>query len=192
MVGRPRSAECDAAILDAALREYAHRGFEGLSVDAVAARAGVSKATIYRRYPSKLSLVVASADSMCAQTARNADTGGVRGDLVEMLSGLVDMLEDPVIGAAKRMLVVDSISNPELADAHRALVQQRREGTFAIFRRAIDRGELPPDLDMEFAADELGGPVFYRYLLMHETPSAAYIEQLANAFVARYGVNVAV
>jgi AcrR family transcriptional regulator len=190
MVGRPRSAECDAAILEAALHEYAQRGFEGLSVDAVAARAGVSKATIYRRYPSKITLVVASAESMCAQTARNADTGDLRTDIVEMLSGLVDMLQDPVVGAAKRMLVVDSISNPELADAHRELVRQRRESTFAIFRRAIDRGELPADLDMEFAADELGGPVFYRYLLMHDTPNRDYVEQLADAFISHHGVAV--
>ncbi|HEY1737864.1 MAG TPA: helix-turn-helix domain-containing protein, partial [Acidimicrobiia bacterium] len=59
MVGRPRSAECDRAILEAALAEYAVRGLEAMSVDAVAARAGVSKATIYRRYPSKVELVMA-------------------------------------------------------------------------------------------------------------------------------------
>jgi AcrR family transcriptional regulator len=191
-MARPRSIECDHAILDAALHEYAQRGFEGLSVDAVAARAGVSKATIYRRYPSKLELVVASAETMCAEQAPHPDTGSARVDLVEMLTGVTRMLADPVIGAAKRMLVVDSIQNPELAEAHRALVRQRREGTFAIFRRGVERGELQPDLDFEFAADEISGPVFYRHLLMHETPSCAYVERLVDAFLARYGARVTV
>src|SRR5436190_8711493 len=111
MAGRPRSPECDHAILDAALAEYAANGLDGMSVDAVAARAGVSKATIYRRYPSKAMLVAAAALKAADEQAPIADTGSVRGDLTTALRNLRRLLDDPVVGAAKRMLLVDAARN---------------------------------------------------------------------------------
>lgn len=191
MVGRPRSAECDQAIVDATLVEYAQHGLDGLSVDAVAARAGVGKATIYRRYPSKIDLVSAVARSICSATPK-PDLGSLRDDLTATLAHLRQILDDPVLGAVKRMLVVDSSRSEDLADTHRELVRERREATFAILRRAIDRGELQPDTDLEFAADTLGAPVFYRHLLMHERVTDEYIARVVDGFVARYGVNATV
>jgi AcrR family transcriptional regulator len=187
MVGRPRSIECDQAIVDATLIEYARHGLDGLSVDAVAARAGVGKATIYRRYPSKVDLVVAVARSIC-NTSPKPDLGSLRADITATLENLRQTLDDPVVGAVKRMLVVDSARDDELAATHRELVRERREATLSIFRRAIDRGELPPDLDLEFAADALHSPVFYRHLLMHERVTDEYIERVVDGFVARFGV----
>ena len=81
MTGRPRNPECDRAILDAALSEFADRGLDGMSVDAVAARAGVSKATIYRRFASKTELVVAASFAIADQEAPKPDTGSLRGDI---------------------------------------------------------------------------------------------------------------
>lgn len=191
MVGRPRSAECDQAIIDATLVEYASHGLDGLSVDAVAARAGVGKATIYRRYPSKFDLVAAVARSIC-NAAPKPDLGSLREDLTATLENLRETLDDPVRGAVKRMLVVDSSRSEDLAATHRELVQERREAMFAILRRAIARGELQPDADLEFAADTLGAPVFYRHLLMHERVTDAYIARVVDGFVARFGVNTRV
>src|SRR3954452_12118151 len=105
MVGRPRSTECDHAILDAALAEYAERGLDGFSVDAVAARAGVSKATIYRRYPSKVELVVAAAFTLAEEIAPVNAIGELRADLTSMLRSLARLLSDPLLGAAKRMMI---------------------------------------------------------------------------------------
>jgi AcrR family transcriptional regulator len=187
-VGRPRSLEADQAIVEAALAEYARNGLDALSVDAVAARAGVSKATIYRRYPGKVDLVTAAALMACEESTPNTDTGSLRGDLKATLRGLRNMLDDPVLGAAKRMLVFDASHNEELARMHKGLVERRRERTKAMFRRAIDRGELQPDLDLEFACDALGAPIFYRDLMMHERVSDRYIEKVIDGFVARYGV----
>jgi len=187
-MARPRSTEADTAILDAAIGEYARRGLEGMSVDTVAARAGVSKATIYRRYPSKVELIVAAADQMCEEQSIRPDTGTVRGDLLAQLGNLCRVLADPVLGAAKRMLIIDAIQNDNLARMHRELVEQRRALTLDVFRRGIDRGELRPDFDVEFAVDQLGGPIFYRHLLMHEIVDDAYIERLVDDFLARYGV----
>jgi AcrR family transcriptional regulator len=158
-----------------------------MSVDAVAARAGVSKATIYRRYPSKVDLVVAAAFQMCEEQSVRPDTGTVRGDLTAQLRNLTRMLADPVLGAAKRMLIIDANQNDDLARMHRELVEQRRSHTTAVFQRGIERGELRPDFDLEFAADQIGGPIFYRHLLMHEIVDDDYIDRVVDAFVERYG-----
>ena len=188
MAGRPRSTECDRAILDAALGEYAIRGLEGMSVDAVAARAGVSKATIYRRYPSKTELVVAAAFTLAIEAAPKPDTGSLRGDLTTALRNLRTLLDDPVLGAATRMLVVDAVQHEDLARMHTDFVRERRQGTFDAFRRAIDRGELQPDIDFEFAADAIGAPLFYRHLVLRDAVDDAYIERVVDSFLARYGV----
>jgi AcrR family transcriptional regulator len=187
-VGRPRSLEADQAIVEAALAEYARYGLDALSVDAVAARAGVSKATIYRRYPGKVELVTAAALMACEESSPNTDTGSLRGDVKATLRGLRNMLDDPVLGAAKRMLLFDALHNEDLARMHKDLVQRRRARTKAMFERAIDRGELQPDLDLEFACDALGAPIFYRHLMMHQRVSDRYIETVIDGFVARYGV----
>jgi len=185
--GRPRSVECDHAILAAALAEYAERGIEGMSVDAVAARAGVSKATIYRRYPSKVELVAAAAFTLAAEVAVKPDTGSLRGDLTTSLRNLREMLDDPELGSATRMLVVDSVRHPELAEMHMEFVRGRRQGTFEALRRAIDRGELRAGIDVEFFADQLGGPLFYRYLVLHDRVDDAYIDRVVDGVIARYG-----
>ena len=188
MVGRPRSTEADRAILDAAIVEYGKGGLEGLSVDAVAARAGVSKATIYRRYPSKVDLVIAAAELMCEENVPDLNTGSVRGDLLATLRNLRRMLEDPVLGAAKRMLVTDALQNDDLASMHAGLVATRRAHTLEMLQAAAARGELRDDIDLEFATDQIGAPVFYRHLLMHEKVTDAYIDQVVDAFVDRYCV----
>jgi AcrR family transcriptional regulator len=189
MVGRPRSIECDHAILDAALSEYATRGLDGMSVDAVAARAGVSKATIYRRFASKVELVIAAASTIAAEAAPKSDTGALLDDLTGNLNGLAKMLSDPVIGAAIRQLVVDSAQNAELQQMHRDFIEERRVGTRAQLRRAVERGELRPNFDLDFALDELVGPLFYRHLMLGEYVDQHYVDELIDAFVARYGTN---
>jgi AcrR family transcriptional regulator len=188
MVGRPRSPACDHAILDAALAEYAANGLDGMSVDAVAARGGVSKATIYRRYPSKAALVVAAALKAADEQAPIADTGSVRGDLTTALRNLRRLLDDPVVGAAKRMLLVDAHRNEELARMHGESVRDRRQGVFDVFRRGVERGELLTDIDVEFAADRVGAHVFYRNLVTRVPITDAYIDQIVDEFLARYGV----
>src|SRR4051794_28000526 len=125
-MGRPRSTACDHAILEAALVEYGARGLEALSVDAVAARAGVSKATIYRRYPSKVELVMAAALMLCEETTPTLDSGSIESDLRTYLTNLVHVIADPVYGAAKRTLLFDAVTNDDLQRMHRTLVASRR------------------------------------------------------------------
>ncbi len=125
----------------------------------------MGKATIYRRYPSKAMLVAAAASKAADEQAPIADTGSVRGDLTTALRNLRRLLDDPVVGAAKRMLLVDAERNEELARMHAESVRDRRQGVFDVFRRGVERGELLPDIDVEFAADRIGAQVFYRNLV---------------------------
>jgi AcrR family transcriptional regulator len=185
--GRPRDPQCDHAILEAALAEYAVNGLEVMSVDAVAARAGVSKATIYRRYPSKLELVVAAAFQLAEDKAPKPDTGSLRGDLTASLTNLSQLLSDPVHGPATRMLLTDAVRNDELSRMHADFVRVRREGTIAALHRATERGELRDDVDLDIAIDSLAGPVFYRHIVMHEQVDAAYIDAIIDNFVRTYG-----
>ena len=100
--GRPRSEQADRAILDAALELFADAGFDGLTVEGVAARAGVGKATIYRRYPCKVDLVMASARFLTQVEAPQPDTGRVEDDLRATARGLVHLLTETAAGGAVR------------------------------------------------------------------------------------------
>lgn len=163
--GRPRSAQADEAILDAALEQFAELGFDGLSIEGVADRAGVSKTTIYRRYASKAELVLAACERVCHQIAPAPDTGSLRGDLEAILANLCRLLGTTIAGRAVPQLVSESARIPELADAYHAFVAQRREKCRTALRRGIERGEARADLDVETAADLVAAPVFYRHLV---------------------------
>jgi hypothetical protein len=96
-------------------------------------------------------------------------------------------LEDPIHGAATRMLVTDAVRNEELARMHADFVHKRREGTIAALRRGIARGELRDDVDLDVAIDTLAGPVFYRHIVMHESVDDAYVQAIVDGFLRSYG-----
>lgn len=181
--GRPRSAECDRAIVEAALAEYAERGFDGLSVDAVATRARVSKATIYRRYPSKGEMVIAAVYVIAEELAPKLDIGTLRDDLMAAGTKLGRLMNRPVLGRAIRQIVADAPRHPDLAAMHEEFVKTRRRGTFAALQRAIDRGEIRSDIDFEAAADLIVGPLFYRHMVSRMPIDDAYVELIVDAFL---------
>lgn len=183
--GRPRSAAVDASILDAALEEYAARGFDGMSVDGVAVRAGVGKAAIYRRYPSKLELVAAA---MYSNSDRKPypNTGSIEGDLRGILEHLHDLVNDRVTGASLRHMASDAISAPDLGAVHEEFVRGRRAGTKAVLQRAVDRGELRADADLEMANDLLTGPIFYRHLMSHMPVNGPFLDELVATFLRAF------
>jgi AcrR family transcriptional regulator len=185
--GRPRSVECDTAILEATLEVYGENGFDGMSVDAVATRAGVSKATIYRRFDSKLELVTAAMYHVADTRKPTPDTGSLVGDLRGVLHSLIELANDPTTGCNVRMMVADGARNPELGAAHEEFVRHRRSGILSVFERAVARGELRIGFDHQLAADVLTGPIFYRHLVSHMPVDDAYAEQVLDAFLRAYG-----
>jgi len=157
----------DGAILDATLRLVGSVGLGGLTMDAVAATAGVSKATIYRRWSSKESLVL-DAWMACFTDDTIPDTGRLEDDLVTILGGLRDNISKGLVARVLPQMVAASQVNDELARAYRQFVLNRRRRTSAVLNRAIERHELPAGLDLDLVQDMLVGPLFYRTLLSGE------------------------
>jgi AcrR family transcriptional regulator len=165
--GRPRDARADGAILDATLRLVGSVGLGGLTMDAVAATAGVSKATIYRRWASKEALVL-DAWMACFTDDTIPDTGSLERDLVTILGGLRDNITKGLLARVLPQMVAASQVNEELARAYREFVLNRRARTTVVLTRAIERGELPAGMDLDLVQEMLVGPLFYRTLLSRE------------------------
>jgi AcrR family transcriptional regulator len=182
--GRPRSTTADQAILDAALELFVEAGLEGLAVEHVAARAGVGKATIYRRYPGKVELVIAAARCLTSAAAPEPDTGTIDGDLRAIAHGLVHLLTETAGGSAVAQVVAEVQRNDELRQAHAEFVAARRAGTMAAVQRGIDRGELRAATDTALVADLVAGPIFYRHLVSGEPLDRAFADRLVDHVLA--------
>jgi AcrR family transcriptional regulator len=170
-LGRKRDHTRDPEILDAALDVLAETGYDGMTIDMVAARAKAGKATLYRRWNSKSDLVL---DAVACMKSKDLDldalpdTGTLRGDLVAMIKA-------PTIRESERKLkvmagIVSMIArDPELAEAaHRALIAPRASANRIIFQRAIDRGEIPADSDVETLCIIAPAMVSYRVLMLRK------------------------
>jgi AcrR family transcriptional regulator len=165
VIGRPREARADRAILTATLDLMAERGVHELRMDDVAARAGVGKAAIYRRYRSKDALVAAAVAALVSDITL-PDTGSTRPDLLALMRDAIEVYTGPVAARAMPSLVEAMSRNPELAEAVRdRFLAGRRAALAAVLRRGVERGDLRPELDLELALDVLGGPLFYRLLV---------------------------
>lgn len=160
-LGRPRDPEVDRAILEASLAELRDSGFGGFSVDAVAARAGVGKATIYRRWSGKEELVLAAAETLVADVPV-ADTSSVRGDLLALATGLAAKLTSETAGCLAADLTAEATRNSEARALLNRFAATRRKPALAAVRRGIERGELRADADPETVVDAVVGPIFYR------------------------------
>jgi AcrR family transcriptional regulator len=162
--GRPRSARVDEAILAAARAELAERGYARMSIDAVAARAGVSKPTIYLRHPTKADLATAAIASMRVDP-RPAPTDDVRADLMAHLRLLRAGLERPYGMATLGTVLAEEHETPELLRLFRErLTAPRRRELRAVLQAARDRGELRPEADLDVAVAALVGAFYARYL----------------------------
>ena len=162
--GRPRSARADDAIRQATIEGLLADGYGGLSIERVAAAAGVGKTTIYRRFAGKAELV---ADALAARVGPPPmpDTGRFRGDVREAFrQGFSD--ERVALGTVLLPRILgDASRSPELAEiVDRTFLGPRREAALAAIRRGVERGELRPDLDLESAVDLLVGAIVYRLL----------------------------
>ena len=187
--GRPRSAEAHRAILDAVFELLAEEGFGRLSIEGVAARAGVGKATVYRRWSSKVALVIEALDTRASERLSVPDTGTARGDLIEFLAQLVRIMAGPE-GRVVAPLLEGMSRSPELAEAFRRdLISPWRQITNEIIRRGIARGELRPDLHFDVALDAPVSIVFHRLLITGEPVDEALlgraVDQVMDGISAR-------
>lgn len=187
--GRPRSAIADEAIREAAVDLFAERGFEGFSVEDVADRAGVSKATVYRRYPSKVDLIVEAAGCLVADEITFPDSGRLRDDLRGLARSLVEHKTSPA-GRVMPVMTFERNRYPELDAGFRRYVADRKARTRKLLQRAIDRGELPPGTDLALMSSMLVGPIFHRAMITQEPLNDAFVDALVDALLRGFGAEV--
>lgn len=174
--GRPRDARHDRAILEATLDILREHGYGGLTIDGVAANAGVGRPTIYRRWPSKPALVVAALVDSSRLAVPAPDTGSLRRDLIAIQRHQVELMNSPDNRRVTAGLIADLANDPDLAQSYVSkYLAPRRATVWRVLQRGVDRGELDPDVDFAFVYDLLVGPLFMRAVVWGEqlAPDAA-------------------
>lgn len=177
------------AILEAAFDLVAEVGYSKLSIEAIAARAGVGKQTIYRWWPSKGAVLL---DAYLERTRGDAgdeaalpDSGDLRADLIAVLEAAVAELRDPAFAVPLRALTVAVLEDPELAaEYEHRLDAPMRELKKARLRAAQRAGQLPSDLDLDVAVDMLFAPVAQRWSSTGEPPSDDYVRTLVETVLS--------
>jgi len=163
--GRPRSDDVHRRILDATRDLLGEEGFADLKLEHVAARAGVGKATIYRRWGSKEALAQELLSGLAAPHIEIAVTGDTRQELLAAVLNPMRAVTETPFGPVIRALLSQIAVNPTLGDPFRAtVVQARRDEIRRVVDRGIERGDLRPDADKDVATELLVGPVYFRLM----------------------------
>lgn len=177
--------EVTAAIEAAYFAELAETGYGRLSIDAVAKRAGVGKAAVYRRWRSKLDMTVALVAKKAVAAIDVPDTGTLHGDVLAYLRTARDTLSHPMVRRIGPDLLAEAIRNPELAAVLAEHVREpRRVKAAELFTRAIARGQLPAGTDPDIAMDLLAGPLYWRLAVMQLPADDDYCERLTERIIA--------
>jgi AcrR family transcriptional regulator len=180
---RPRvEGDREQEILQATLDVLAEAGYDRLTMDAVAHAAKASKATLYRRWSSKASLVI---DAVLAHKGPMTapDTGSLRQDLIEMHCGIGGITDPKPLGVLASIATAMNL-DPEFAAAYRRdLVGPKVAAGRAVFERARDRGEVREDLDLDLIAPALAGMVLHRIFLLGESPNSETIAALIDQII---------
>jgi AcrR family transcriptional regulator len=182
--GRPRDPETDAKITRAASELLLLRGFDKTTVDEVAARAGVGKATVYRRWPSKEDLAFAAMQSLYSDEFPEADTGSIEGDLTATYGSIIAFVNTDTGASFLRMSIMESIRDERIAALYRASTERREEIARRTFHRAIERGEVRADINMDMAVQWLGGLLIMREVTGRPLPTLDDVPDLV-AFTLR-------
>ncbi|WP_137989042.1 TetR/AcrR family transcriptional regulator [Streptomyces vilmorinianum] len=192
--GSPRRAPAGAAVLRedvteairaAVFEELAAVGFARMSIEGIARRAGVGKTAVYRRWKSKLSLVLDLVGAFATQGLPAPSTGSLYGDVRALLEVASHALRHPVASQVIPDLLVEAARQPEIAEAIRAALLDGQQGVVAqVVREAVDRGELPEGADPARALDLVVGPLYWRLVVVRGELPKGYLDDLARSAVA--------
>ncbi|HEX4528754.1 MAG TPA: TetR/AcrR family transcriptional regulator [Acidimicrobiia bacterium] len=186
--GRPRDASRDEAILNATFALLRRRGYQGLTIEGVAAEAGVGRPTIYRRWPSKPALVVAALMDSSRLALPAPNTGSLRDDLIEVQRHQVSLINSPESRRVTAGLLADLATDEELAERYvTEYLMPRRALVFQVLQRGVDRGELTPAVDFAFVYDLLMGPLFMRAVVWGQRLGPEAAAETTDVVLARYG-----
>jgi AcrR family transcriptional regulator len=185
--GRPRSERAHQAILTAARELLIDEGFASFRLEHVAARAGVGKATIYRRWPSKEVLAQDLLTQLAGPHIEVADSGNTRDDLLAAVTNPMRAVTDTDFGPVIKAMLSQIASNPRIGDPFRAtVVEARRMEITKVIQRGIARGDLRPDVDAAVATELLVGPVYFR-LMFGGVLDLDFAQQVVDSVMRGFG-----
>jgi len=187
---RKRGEELEQAIREACVAELGQCGYADLSIESIASRAQTGKASIYRRWPTKLDLVMDSVVELCAgplafaqDTASHDDDITTRAALHRLLHRISSLMTGPS-SEALRALWGEAVRDSGLAETIKTeFFDPRKEALFGLLQRGIDRGEVRPDVPLDFVHDVIGGTFSHRILLRREVPSDADIDRFLDGIL---------
>jgi AcrR family transcriptional regulator len=178
--GRPRDPEADGRILDAASELILRHGFDNMTVDDVAARARVGKATVYRRWAKKEDLAVAAMGQLYDDQMPTADTGSIRGDLRAMFAHVLAFANSEQGSAYIRTCIAESVRDPRIAALYRAANQRAEAGAREVFQRGVERGEVRPGANVSAAVQVLAGILTVRTITGLSLPEPSEVDSLVD------------
>ncbi|OEJ26635.1 TetR family transcriptional regulator [Streptomyces agglomeratus] len=191
---QPRRAPAGAAVLredvtdairTAVFGELAAVGYARMSIEGIARRAGVGKTAVYRRWKSKLALVLDLVSAVAAEGLPAPATGSLYGDVRALLEVAAHALRHPVASQVVPDLLVEAARHPEIADAVKSALLDGQHGVAAgVVREAVARGELPEGADVDRALDLIVGPLYWRLVVVRTPLPAGYLDDLAASAVA--------
>jgi AcrR family transcriptional regulator len=182
--GRPRSEHARLAILRSTLKLLRESGFSEFTIEAVADRAAVGKATVYRWWPNKGALIADAFASSVTPDLHFPDTGSVDKDMSRQMRQLIKVFNGPQ-GRIVSAILGAGQSDPELIEAFRErFLMPRRREAYATLRRGIVRGELRRNIDPDLLLDSLYGPVYMRFLIRHDRLTPDFVDRLSALVLA--------
>jgi AcrR family transcriptional regulator len=181
--GRPRNESCSADILTATLELVAEVGIARLTMDAVASRAGVGKATIYRRWSTKEALLL-DAWMSCVRPPVVPDTGSLRGDLDAILRNVDQPMASSELQRVYPQMIAAAKVNPDVDEAYRAFIAQRRLPMRTVLERAAARGEIDPGIELDVVHDLLVAPLLFRWLLSDTPVPDQVVDRIIGVVIA--------
>jgi AcrR family transcriptional regulator len=190
-MGNPRSERARAEVLEATADLVADVGVDRVTIDEVAARSGVAKTTIYRHWPTKQALVVDAVRSVCFPEAATPNTGDLRADLIACFEGMVRAGLSGRTGQMLPSLLDCAHRDPALDLLLRDYLRERSGPTRTVLELAVLRGELPADLDLDFAVTLVVGPLIYRKVILRQPVTAPFVEAVVDATLRALGAGPA-
>jgi AcrR family transcriptional regulator len=176
--GRPRSEQARLSILRSTLELLAETGFSGLTIEEVAARAGVGKATVYRWWPHKGALIADAFASSTTSKLRFPDTGSLAKDMSRQMRQLVKVFSSPRGRIVSAILAAGQSDRQVIAAFRERFLKPRRQEAYATLRRGMLRGELRKDVDPDLLLDSLYGPIYMRFLIQHDRLTPEFVDKL--------------
>jgi AcrR family transcriptional regulator len=167
-----------AAVLHAAFDELGEKGYDGFSMEAVARRSGVHKTTVYRRWPTREALVMDALDSRSDRYSPISGTGSLRTDLRLFAEDVFAKLSSPHGKAMLKSLVVAVDQSPEILEKVRSFWRQRLDVGAALVSKAIEKGEMPANTNVDLVIEALLAPIYLRVLLSGESVTRDFFNQL--------------